>query len=151
MAQGALLVVDANGARQSLEESVLPSGSFAPNVVITDANGLRALIDATSNLSIQGGGRSSLLNLTAAGVVKAAPGRLRRIIIAPGSTSGAFTFNDCLTTGAAAPANEIFTLPYNAPANVIGYVINLDWPCATGIVLSAVPGAGSPICAVSFD
>lgn len=50
MAQGALLVVDANGARQSLEESVLPSGSFAPNVVITDANGLRALIDATSNL-----------------------------------------------------------------------------------------------------
>lgn len=110
------------------------------------------LLDWVQNLSIQGGGQLSSLNLTTAGVIKASPGRLRRIIIvAPGTTSGAFTFNDCTTTGAAVAANEIFNLPYNGTANVAGYVITLDWPCLAGIVLSAVPGAGSPICAVAYD
>ena len=100
---------------------------------------------------VAGGGQASKLNQTAAAVIKATPGTLHKIVIvAPGSTSGAFTFNDCATTGAATAANEIFTIAYNATANVAGLVINLDWPCAVGIVCSAVPGGGSPIFNASY-
>jgi hypothetical protein len=153
MAQSTLIVSDRNGNAQQLEETVLATtGNLAPNVVLTDASGNRVLADAQGNLAVQNGGRSSALNLTAAAAIKASAGRLRKIvIIAPGSTSGAFTFNDCATTGAAAAGNTIFTMAYDATANVAGAVIELDWPCATGIVLSAVPGGGSPIVAVSYD
>jgi hypothetical protein len=41
----------------------------------------------------------------------------------------------------------IFTISYGVK---IGTVIDLDWPCAVGIVLSAVPG-GLPILAVSYS
>lgn len=97
------------------------------------------------------GGVKSTLNMTAAAVIKAAPGRIGKIIIvAPGTTSGAFTFNDCATIGAVAAGNEILTIPYNAAENLAGTVIDIDWPCLVGIVLSAVPGAGSPIINVSW-
>lgn len=153
MTQGVLRVTDANGAQQNLEETVNPNtGYLMPNIVLGDESGYRVKADAQSNLGTQNGGRSSSLNLTAAVAIKASAGRLRRIvIIAPGSTSGTFTFNDCATTGAAVAGNAIFVMAYNAAANVAGLVINLDWPCATGIVLSAVPGGGSPIVAVSYD
>lgn len=153
MAQSSLIVTDANGNRATLEETVLASsGYMAPNVVLTDASGNRVLADAQGNLGVQNGGRSSSLNLTAAAAIKGSAGRLRRIVIvAPGSTSGTWTLNDCATTGAAAASNVIFKMAYDAAANVAGTVIELDWPCATGIVLSAVPGGGSPILAVSYD
>jgi hypothetical protein len=41
MAQGSLKVTDSNGVIQSLEETVLPDGNFAPNICITDPNGNR--------------------------------------------------------------------------------------------------------------
>jgi hypothetical protein len=41
----------------------------------------------------------------------------------------------------------IFVLPFGA---TVGTIVNLDWPCAVGIVLSVVPG-GSPILAVSYS
>lgn len=130
----------------------MPQGPLTANVSVQAGAYKPLKQDSTGNLNSQNGGVSSALNLTAAGVIKASPGRLRKIvIIAPGTTSGAFTFNDATTTAGAAAANEIFTLPYNGTANVPGYVITLDWPCANGIVLSAVPGAGSPIVAASFD
>lgn len=97
------------------------------------------------------GGLLTVLNLTAPTVIKSTPARLARIIIiAPGSTSGAFTLNDCATTGAAAAANVIWTLPYNGTYNIAGQIYQPDWPCLTGLVLSAVPGAGSPIIAVAY-
>ena len=109
-----------------------------------------ALLDAAGLLVVTTGGLQ-WTQVTAAAVIKATPGRLARISIqAPGSTSGAFTFNDCATTGAAASTNEIFTLAYNATANVAGGVITLEWPCAVGIVCSAVPGGGTPIINVSW-
>jgi hypothetical protein len=40
----------------------------------------------------------------------------------------------------------IFALPFGATA---GTVIGLDWPCAVGIVLSAVPPSG--VLAVSYS
>jgi hypothetical protein len=131
----------------------MPQGPLGANVAKTPGNTLAPMqLDAQGNLKMTGGGVSSALNKTAAAVIKATPGRLRKIvIIAPGATSGAFTFNDCATTGSAAASNEIFTLPFGGAANVAGTVIVLDWPCAVGIVCSAVPGAGSPIYAVSYD
>ena len=108
--------------------------------------------DAAGNQLSTVGGAKSALNQTAAAVIKATPGRIAKVtIIAPGSGSGTFTLNDCATTGAAAAANAVFVLAYNATANVAGAVFDLDWPCAVGIVLSAVPGAGSPIVAISYS
>jgi hypothetical protein len=97
------------------------------------------------------GGETVAFNNTAAAVIAARPGRLAKlIVIAPGTTSGAFTLNDCLTTGAAAASNELWSIAYNATANVGGAIFALDLPFATGLVLSAVPGGGSPIVVISY-
>jgi hypothetical protein len=108
-----------------------------------DANG-KSLV--TTN-----GGTLSSLNNTAAALIQAGALRLCRIIIvAPGSGSGAFTINDSATLAGAAAANEVWSLPYNATSNVAGASFSLDWPMANGLVLSAVPGAGSPVIALSY-
>jgi hypothetical protein len=86
-----------------------------------------------------GQGLSTSLNITAATVIKAAPGRLVRISVIVAGAAG--TANDCTTTGAAAAANEIAVIPA-----AVGPV-PLDWPCLAGIVV--VPGTGQTI-AVSF-
>lgn len=95
------------------------------------------------------GGKTPTYDITAASVIKATPGRLCTFIpVAVGSTSGAWTFNDCATTGAAAASNEIASIAYTALT--AGIPIQFNWPCLTGIVLSAVPG-GSPVASISFD
>src|SRR5271157_1312379 len=97
-------------------------------------------------------GTSSKLNMSAAAVVKATPGRLCKItIVNAGTTGGAFTFNDCATTAAAAAGNIVWTQAYNAAAAVAGQVISLDWPCLVGLVLSAVPTGGTPLISVSYN
>lgn len=94
------------------------------------------------------GGSLSSLNMTAAGVIKAAPGVLYRIVVvAGGSTSGSFVFNDCTTTGAAAASNQVLIIP---EGTAVGTAYWIEWPCQNGIVLSAVPTAGSPIVAVAY-
>ena len=118
--------------------AVNPSGATQPG-----------RLDKVNNLMVSAGGVSSALHLTAAGVIKATAGRLCKIVIvAGGTTSGSFTFNDCTTTGAATVNNTILSIPFGGTA---GTVYTVDWPCANGIVLSAVPGAGSPIVSVSFS
>ena len=111
-----------------------------------------ALVDTnTGQLLVSRGGASSTLNVTAAVPIKASAGRVGKVIIvAPGSTSGAFTINYAATTGAANADNTIWTLPYNGAANVAGATFELDFPVSNGIVVSAVPGAGSPQISVSF-
>jgi hypothetical protein len=106
-------------------------------------------LDAEGNLLVSPGSTSSSLNATAAKVIKATAGRVAKVtIINAGATSGAFTLNDCATTGAAAASNEIWTLPQASSLNVAGAVFELDWPCATGIVLSGVVAGGTV--AISF-
>ncbi len=96
------------------------------------------------------GGKSSLLNVTAAAVVKASAGRAGKIVvIAPGTTGGVLTLNDSATTGGASAANTIYTAGFAALS--VGLVINLDFPVANGLVVSAVPSAGSPQFAISFS
>ena len=122
----------------------------------TFKNGLGAIVPAlvetrTNLLLVSRGGSTPKLNVTAAAVIKATPGRIGKVIVvAPGSTSGAFTINDCATTGAATTANTVWTLAYNATANVAGASFELDFPVAVGLVVSAVPGAGSPQLSISY-
>lgn len=86
------------------------------------------------------GGSASVLNITAAAVVKASPGTLYNIsVVTAGSAAG--SANDCATTGAAAAANKIFSIP-----NTVGSYV-LTWPCATGIVVT--PGTGQ-VLSVAF-
>lgn len=89
-------------------------------------------------------GSSSALNITSATVVKAAAGRIVKIsVVTPGIGAGAV--HDCATTGAAAASNKIASVPNLA--TTVNPVINIDWPCLTGIVV--VPGT-SQVLAVSF-
>lgn len=87
---------------------------------------------ATQNIELS----QRAMNITAATVVKAAPGRTVKIaVIVAGSAAG--TLNDCLTTGAAAAANELAAIP-----NTVG-IISVDIGHTTGIVV--VPGTGQTI------
>jgi hypothetical protein len=96
-------------------------------------------------------GTHSALNVTAAGVIKAYPGRLMWLhVVAPGS-AGVWTFNDCLTSGTVAAANEIISIPYNFTGIVAGSFVNLNnFPFSVGIYLSVVPSAGSPIASIIY-
>jgi hypothetical protein len=86
-------------------------------------------------------GAATVLAITAATVLKAAPGRLVRInVVVAGSAAG--SANDVATTGAAGVGNQIAAIP-----NTIG-PIPLDWPCATGIVI--VPGTGQTLTAAFY-
>lgn len=94
------------------------------------------------------GGSQSKLNMTAANVIKASKGRIASIIVlAGGTTGGAFTLNDSATLAAAAAANVLWTLPQGA---AVGSKFDLDMPFSNGLVLSSVPTAGAPILAVSY-
>jgi len=87
------------------------------------------------------GAVSAAINITAAQVIKAAPGILATLLcVAPGS-AGSVVLNDCTTTGAAAATNEILAKSFSALA--AGQVVTLRWPCAAGIVVSSVPTAGA--------
>lgn len=98
---------------------------------------------------IASGGGSSALNITAAQVIKASPGRLCKItVLGVVGTGGNLTFNDCTTTGAATTANQICLLAGNT---AVGSVTTLDWPCINGIVCSAVPTGGTVQINVSFN
>lgn len=81
-------------------------------------------------------GTKSAVNLTAASLLKVGAGRVfRASVIVAGSAVG--TVNDCATTGAAAAANQIGTLP-----NTVGtYLFN--WPVSLGLVV--VPGTGQTV------
>lgn len=86
------------------------------------------------------GGYSSTLNVTAAAVIKASPGVLYKIlVVAPGS-AGSLTINDLTTTTGGAAANEILTIAFGLLT--VGQVINLEWPCKTGISITAVTTGG---------
>jgi len=86
-------------------------------------------------------GEQSKLNISAATVVKVGPGRVVRVsVVTNGSAAG--TINDCATTGAAATANAVFTVPNAAGTHL------LDFPVNDGIVVA--PGTGQ-VLAVTFS
>ena len=111
--------------------------------------------DALGNLRVNSGALNAAPNKTAAAVIKTGAGRFYGLVInAPGSTSGAWSVNDSATTGAAAAENLLGTVPYNATVNAAGNTVLTvpgGIPFTNGLTLSAVPGAGSPICTVLYS
>ena len=103
-------------------------------------------VDSSGNLrvSTSGSAKLSTLNITAATVVKAAPGyvgQLSVVTVGDATTVGA-VYDNSLTTGLSA-ANKIFTIP-----NVVGsYPVN--FPAAVGIVV--VPGTVGQVVALAFN
>lgn len=68
----------------------------------------------------------SSLNISASTVVKASRGNIAKVVVlTAGSAAGAI--HDCATTGAAAAANKVATIP-----NTVG-VYTLEFPCFNGI------------------
>jgi len=119
--------------------SVNPAGASVPNKQV-----------AGGDLVVTSGGQKSTLNVTAAAVIKATPGVLHKIIvIAPGTTSGSLVINDLAATSGSAAGNTILSVAFGSLT--AGQVITLDWPCATGIAVTGVPGGGSPIYSISFS
>jgi len=87
------------------------------------------------------GGNHAVSNLTAVTAVKASAGRLVRVnVVVAGSAPG--SVNNAATTGAAAAANKIASIP-----NTVGTYL-FDWPCDTGITVS--PGTGQTV-SVSYS
>jgi hypothetical protein len=106
-------------------------------------------VDATGNL-LMALGSTSKLNILAAGVVKAGPGRICRVFcLATGAAGGALTINDCATTGTAATANQIFSVAFGGIT--LGAIFTLDIPCSVGITVSAIPTGGTPQFAITYD
>lgn len=84
-------------------------------------------------------GISATLNVTAATVIKATPGRVYRVSVVVAGVAGAL--HNVTTTGAAVAANQVAAIPA-----VVG-IYEYNWPMTAGIVL--VPGAGQTL-AISF-
>lgn len=86
-------------------------------------------------------GQSALNNITAATVVKPAPGRIVRVqVLVAGSAAGAVY--DATSTSGNTVANQVGVTP-----NVAGSYL-IDHPCVNGVVVA--PGAGQTL-AVTFD
>lgn len=79
------------------------------------------------------GGISAALDVTAPTVIKSAPGVLASVVCV---VAGSATINDTATTAAATTANQIWS-----GSMVAGQVLVLNWPCGTGITVSAVTTA----------
>jgi hypothetical protein len=93
-------------------------------------------------------GTKNALGVTAAAVIKAGAGRVSKIsVLGVVGTGGALTINDCAAVADAAVGNQVFT---TAGTVAVGTVIALDFPCVTGIVVSAVPTGGTPRFAISY-
>jgi hypothetical protein len=92
-------------------------------------------------------GISTKLNIAAAAgatLVKGSPGRVMQLTVNTAST-GAITVYDSATVAGAATANIV----YQSPAVMaLGTIVVLDFPCLSGIVVTA--GTGSVV-AVSYN
>jgi hypothetical protein len=81
-------------------------------------------------------GAQTALNLTAATVIQASPGRLALIsVIVAGSAVGAAY--DAVSTSGNTAADQVAVIP-----NTVGVYV-IDWPCLAGIVVA--PGTGQTI------
>jgi hypothetical protein len=138
-----LVVQDATGAKQNMSTTTDASGNLVGSTCVTDPNsGAKQAVSPQGSASVFSGG-NNWLNVTAATVVKPTAGRAVRVsVITAGTTAG--SVNDCATTAAAATANQFLSIPANQAAGTVYYI---EWPCATGIVVT--PGTGG-VLAVSY-
>lgn len=98
-------------------------------------NGPGPILAAILNM----GGNNAALNVTATGVIKASPGNLFRIVPTTVGT-GTLTINDSATTGAAATANIVESIP--AASMTAGVPITIEAPLKNGLTVSAITSGG---------
>jgi len=79
-------------------------------------------------------------NSIATGVIKATAGRCVQVMVVTPGTAGSLTLNNCATVGAATGGNQIIT--YLASGMFAGQIIDVNFTCDTGIVVSAMPTGG---------
>lgn len=119
----------------------MPQGPLSSAVALNPGKATVLMqVDEQGALLTNSGGTKTVLNITAATVIKATPGRIARVsVIVAGSTNG--SIYDHATTSGVAAANQVGVIP-----EAIGsYDISL--PCLVGIVVT--PGTGQTI-AVSY-
>ena len=121
----------------------MPQGAIANSPAVKTVGAVKSAAplqeDAVGAL-LTGQGQTVSFNIIAPRLIRAGIGRVCRVsVLVAGSAAGAV--NDCATTGAAAVANQIGTIPATAGT------ISIDMPCATGMVI--VPGTGQTL-AVSY-
>jgi len=109
--------------------SVNPQGFTAPQQ-----------LDASGNLLVASGSASALALSAGVNLVKATPGRVARISVITAGTAGNLAVNDSATTGGVAAGNIIWSLAFGSVT--VGQIIELEWPCAKGIVVT-VPTGGA--------
>ncbi|WP_244136426.1 hypothetical protein [Burkholderia sp. BCC0405] len=95
-------------------------------------------VDSTGNEFIASG-KTGQYNITSITAVKTSPGRVVKVVVNVASSTAVKVY-DVATTGGAAAANLIYAGP---TTSVVGTIIPLDWPCATGIVVD--PGTGGTV------
>ena len=101
-------------------------------------------LDGQGSLPVQGGGNSSSLNVTSSVVVKATPGRVRKLSVQTAVASGgSISICDATTVSGGTSGTQIYS---GAPAG--GTVVPLDWPMTNGIVAIVVSGGQA---AISYD
>lgn len=125
----------------------MPQNAQSANVAVTPTPGAHSAplqLDQSGNLLV-GNGSMNKLNVTAATVIKAGPGRICKITVNT-VTSASLVVSDVATTGGVAAANLVLSVA--AAQLTAGQVINLDFPCLTGIVVN--PGTAGVV-SVSFD
>lgn len=119
----------------------MPQNPLQSNVAVHDGARVPLRADADGNLMVAATSQalpSSTKNITAATVVKAAPGKVLTVTIVDDGSGGGFV-HDADSTGTAAAANAILALPTGSgPLS-----IEANFPCSTGIVV--VPGTAQVI------
>lgn len=125
----------------------MPQGPLQANVAINSSLKSAPLqLDQSGNL-LTGSGSMNKLNVTAATIIKATPGRVCTVNVLTAATAGTFGIYDTTTTGSAAIANAVYPQS-TASWPAAGTVIKVDFPCLAGIVVN--PGTGGVV-SVSFD
>ena len=124
----------------------MPQNPLASTIGKTPAGAQStARFDTVYNLMVSDGGLLTVLDITAAAVIKASAGRVNQVLVSwtTAPTGGVITLNDCATTGTAAASNVIFSTTYSQLVLGGGNILYLQFPFFTGLVLSAVPTGGS--------
>src|SRR5262245_37208097 len=79
-------------------------------------------------------------NSIATAVIKGTAGKVFSILVVTPGTAGSLTLNNCATVGAATGGNQIVS--YLASGMFPGQIIDVNFTCNTGIVVSAMPTGG---------
>jgi hypothetical protein len=143
---GAITINDSNAL---VTAQTITGITQAANAVVTLSTGGAANPFAVGNsIAFASVGGMTQIN-GVAGLVTAIGGVTTAWTVTTTINSSAFTaWSSGGTAASFSVANQIASIPFGSLT--AGQVIALNWPCAAGILVSAVPGSGSPIYSISF-